>query len=280
MRIALGIEYDGSQYHGWQLQKHQPKTVQQDLEVALSKVANHPVRVTCAGRTDTGVHGTNQVVHFDTDAVRSEKGWVFGCNTNLPDAIAVTWAKPVADDFHARFSAEWRAYRYLIFNHPSRPALMAKHVTWQYLPLDVQRMQQASRCLIGEHDFSSYRAVDCQAEHAVRRIHSVEFTRVGPMIVMDICANAFLMHMVRNIVGVMSAIGSGKQPVDWAQRVLEHRDRTKGGVTAPPNGLYFVAVGYPEQFAIPNPSPRIPVWPAAEPQLPFQWRALDNSQQV
>ncbi|RLT98628.1 tRNA pseudouridine(38-40) synthase TruA [Ketobacter sp.] len=261
MRVALGVEYDGSQYCGWQRQKHDPQTVQEQLENALSKVANHPVQVICAGRTDTGVHGVGQVVHFDTESERSDKGWIFGCNTNLPDSISVRWAQPVAADFHARFSATSRAYRYVIYNHPVRPALGIRHLTWNYRPLDVELMQQAADALVGEHDFSSFQAQGCQAKSPIRTIHHIRLSRRGRLIIMDIQANAFLQHMVRNIAGVLMAIGCGKEPLPWIQEVLAHRNRTLGGVTAPPYGLFFMRVGYPDHFNIPAPEPDVPFMP-------------------
>ncbi|MAQ25761.1 MAG: tRNA pseudouridine(38-40) synthase TruA [Pseudomonadales bacterium] len=264
MRVALGVEYDGSHYCGWQRQKHDPDSVQEHLERALAKVADHPTQVICAGRTDTGVHGVGQVVHFDTRSHRPEKGWVFGSNRNLPDSISVRWAKPVADDFHARFSALSRAYRYVIYNHPVRPALGMQHLTWNYRPLDVALMQQAADVLVGEHDFSSFQAQGCQAKSPVRTIHHIKLRRHGHLIVMDIQANAFLQHMVRNIAGVLMAIGCGKEPLQWVNQVLDHRNRALGGVTAPPFGLFFMRVGYPEEFGIPEPERDIPFMPLAD----------------
>lgn len=260
MRIAAGIEYDGSQFCGWQLQKHAVRTVQGEVESALSKVANHPLRVNCAGRTDTGVHATSQVVHFDTDAERDERSWVFGANANLPKDVVVLWAKPVSDEFHARFSANRRAYRYVIFTREVRPTFLAGRVTWHYRKLDIERMQQAGNLLIGEHDFSSYRAVACQAKSPIRTLHRLEVSHQGPFIFIDVEANGFLHHMVRNIAGVLMAIGEGEQPVEWSREVLEARDRALGGVTAHPSGLYLTHVGYPEQFGIPQLSPLSPVW--------------------
>lgn len=248
-KIALGIEYNGSAYNGWQGQKH-GLGVQEVLEKALSYVANEPVKVVCAGRTDTGVHAACQVVHFETSAERSERAWVLGTNTRLPNDIGVNWAKPVDVSFHARFSALRRRYRYVICNRPVRPAILDKLVSWDYRPLDEQRMQQAAVYLQGEHDFSSYRAMQCQAKSPVRTVHQLEVTRSGDFIYIDIEANAFLHHMVRNIAGVLMAIGAGEKPVDWASEVLEHRDRRMGGVTAPPHGLYFMKVSYPEEFGI------------------------------
>jgi len=260
MRIALGIEYDGSEFHGWQLQKDAVRTVQGAVEQALSKVANHEVNVICAGRTDTGVHATEQVIHFDTEAVRDERAWVYGANANLPKDVVVLWAKPVAEDFHARFSAQRRAYRYVIFTREVRPTFLAWRVTWHYRPLDIQRMQTAGNHLLGEHDFSSYRAVACQARSPVRTLHKLEVSRQGPFIFIDLEANAFLHHMVRNIAGVLIAIGEGERPEEWSREVLEAKDRTFGGVTAAPYGLYLTEVGYPDKYAIPQLSPISPVW--------------------
>lgn len=261
MRIALGIEYDGSQFFGWQRQKHEPSTVQEKLENALSFVANHDVSVVCAGRTDTGVHGMGQVVHFDSDAVREDKAWIYGGNAKLPNTISIKWAKVVSDEFHARFSATARSYRYAIYNHPIRPAIGMTHLTWNYRPLNLAAMQEASQCLIGEHDFSSFRAVGCQSKSPQRQVMSLALYRRDRLIIMDIKANAFLQHMVRNIAGTLMAVGSGKMPVGWVEQVLNHKDRTKGGVTAPPYGLYFMAVDYPQSFAIPRPEPNVPFMP-------------------
>ena len=261
MRVALGVEYDGSHYCGWQRQKHDTRTVQENLESALSKVANHPVQVICAGRTDTGVHGVGQVVHFDTESDRTDKGWIFGCNTNLPDSISVRWAKPVAEEFHARFTAVSRAYRYVIYNHPIRPALGMQHLTWNFRPLDMALMQAAANVLVGQHDFSSFQAQGCQAKSPIRTIHHIKLQRRGRLIIMDIQANAFLQHMVRNIAGVLMAIGCGKEPLSWAEEVLNHKNRTLGGVTAPPYGLFFMRVGYPPEFDIPDPEPDVPFMP-------------------
>lgn len=253
-RIALGVEYDGSAYHGWQsqLQDGVP-TVQEALEKALSCVANHPVKVVCAGRTDAGVHGTGQVVHFDSDSVRSEKGWICGANSNVPGNIAVRWARPVSDAFHARFTAHSRRYRYVIYNHKTRPALYNRQVSWNYRKLDLGLMQEGASYLVGSHDFSAYRGVNCQAKSPVKTVHHLALYRQGPMLVLEVEANAFLMHMVRNIAGVLMTIGAGDRPPHWAREVLESRDRKQGGVTAPPHGLYLVGVGYPEEFDLPEP---------------------------
>jgi len=264
MRIALGVEYDGANFNGWQVQAQgQGRTVQGCVEQALTKVANHEVRVFCAGRTDTGVHGTGQVVHFESDAVRKDRGWVHGANANLPDDVVITWAKPVSDEFHARFSAQRRRYRYVIYTRRVRPTFLARRVTWEYRALDIELMQAAANDLLGEHDFSSFRAYGCQAKSPVRTVHELRLSRSGDdseFIMLDIEANAFLHHMVRNIVGVLAAIGAGEKPVEWAGEVLAYRERKQGGVTAPPHGLYLVGVEYPAEFGIPYLSPPQMVW--------------------
>lgn len=254
-RYAASVQYDGSGYHGWQRLKSGLPTVQSAVEKAITKVANHPVFVVCAGRTDAGVHGCHQVIHFDSDSERSERGWAYGSNANLPDDVSIRWVKPVTDDFHARFSAGWRRYRYVIYNNPIRPAHLPKGVTWNYRPLDEGRMIEAAKHLVGEHDFTSFRAVQCQAKNPVRTISKLNVSRHGKLLVIDIQANAFLHHMVRNIAGVLMSIGTGKYSVDWSKEVLEACDRSEGGVTAPPYGLYFVDVGYPAEFKLPGADP-------------------------
>ncbi len=251
MRIALGIEYDGSGFCGWQTQQR-GRTVQGCVEAALAKVANEPVRVVCAGRTDAGVHATGQVIHFDTNVSRSPRSWVLGTNVNLPADISVCWAQPVNDDFHARFQAHERRYRYVILNRMTRPALLRNRVCWIHQSLACELMSEAARPLLGEHDFSSFRAASCQAKHAVRTLINLEVQRSGDYVYIDVTANAFLYHMVRNLAGVLMAIGHGEQPASWAREVLEARDRTVGGVTAPAAGLYFVGVLYPQSFALPE----------------------------
>lgn len=250
MRIALGVEYDGTGFCGWQTQDGVP-TVQDVVEKALSRVANHPVQVVCAGRTDAGVHGKGQVVHFDTEAVRAMRSWVLGANSNLPDSVSVIWARQVSEDFHARFSALARRYRYDILNRPTRPALDRHRACWVHRSLDAARMAAAARYLVGEHDFSSFRALACQAKHPVRTIHHLRVERSGELIRIDVKANAFLHHMVRNIAGVLIEIGTGDRPPEWAGEVLGYRDRTLGGVTAPPDGLSFMAVSYPPEYELP-----------------------------
>lgn len=259
MRIALGVEYDGSAFCGWQFQNHSP-SVQGVVEQALSKVANVPLRVICSGRTDTGVHATGQVIHFDTDVERTMHAWVFGANANLPKEVAILWAMPVSDGFHARFSAQRRSYRYVICNRPVRPTFLAWRTTWDYRPLDVERMRAAGRFLIGEHDFTSYRAQGCQAKSPVRTVYRLDVSRDNELIFIDIEANAFLHHMVRNIAGVLMAIGAGERPVEWAREVLEQRNRALAGVTAISSGLYLTHVQYPPQFELPRPSASSLIW--------------------
>ena len=254
MRVAAGVEYDGSGYHGWQRQRD-VVSVQECVEQALSLVADHPVTVSCAGRTDTGVNAAQQVIHFDSPAKRSMRAWVMGGNVNLPPGICLLWAKPVGDEFHARFSALSRSYQYTILNRPTRAALGYSQLTWGCRPLDVVRMQAGARYLIGEHDFSAYRALACQAKSPMRTLHRLDVTRDGDRIVLDLNANGFLHHMVRNIAGVLMAVGRGEREPEWVGQVLAGRDRTLGGVTAHPNGLCFMGVEYPPQFSLPT-SPR------------------------
>lgn len=250
MRIAFGVEYCGRDFQGWQRLRH-GRSVQACVESALTRVADHPVTTACAGRTDSGVHASYQVIHIDTGALREPHGWVLGGNANLPDDVSLLWAQPVADDFHARYSATGRRYRYLILNRMARPGLLQGLVSWECRPLALEPMQQAAGYLIGEHDFSGYRALACQSKSAIREVRSLEVSRHGDFIAIDIEANAFLHHMVRNIAGVLMAIGMGKAPVSWARAVLEGRDRTAGGVTAPASGLYLVAISYPASYGIP-----------------------------
>lgn len=252
MRIAFGIEYDGSRFHGWQTQLHDVRTVQQVVEEAMSKVAAHEVKVVCAGRTDTGVHALGQVVHIDSLAERLPRNWLLGTNANLPDDASVTWVKAVTDDFHARFSATGRAYRYLILNRDARSSLLHRRVTWVHRRLDDERMHQAGQALVGTHDFSGYRALGCQAKSPMRELRSLAVARRGELIEIVVTANAFLHHMVRNIAGVLIAIGRGDCPLEWAAEVLASRDRTLGGVTAPSDGLYLTRVEYPAAFGIPT----------------------------
>ncbi|MBU2154843.1 MAG: tRNA pseudouridine(38-40) synthase TruA [Gammaproteobacteria bacterium] len=252
-KIALGVEYKGSRYRGFQRQRAGVPSIQESLEKALAKVAGGvPVTLSCAGRTDALVHASAQVVHFNTPVERSMHAWVMGANMNLPGDISVAWAKSMPAHFDARFCAQARRYRYVIYNDQIRPAHMAEEVTWNHRPLDVERMRQASRAFIGTHDFSAFRARQCQAKSPIKTVHHLELLQYGRFIVLDIRANAFLHHMVRNIAGVLMTIGAGERPVEWAQEVLETRVRRTGGVTAHPYGLYLVQVDYPEEFDLPK----------------------------
>lgn len=251
-RYALCVEYDGSAYHGWQSQPGDVKSVQGCVEQGLSKIANEPIKVVCAGRTDAGVHGCYQIIHFDTHAVRDERAWVLGTNTNMPYDINIRWAKQVSDSFHARFSALERRYRYVIYNAPVMPALLNRQLSWTHKPLDESKMQQAGNYLLGEHDFNAYRAVACQAHSPVRDVRQLDVIRLGQLVVIDVRANAFLHHMIRNIAGVLMKVGAGEAEPEWAREVLESRDRRQGGVTAPPFGLYFVDAKYPDEYQLPQ----------------------------
>ncbi|NMY49466.1 tRNA pseudouridine(38-40) synthase TruA [Pseudomonas sp. WS 5011] len=252
-KIALGVEYKGSRYRGFQRQRAGVPSIQESLEKALSKVAGGvPVTLSCAGRTDALVHASAQVVHFSTPVDRSMHAWVMGANMNLPGDISVTWAKSMPAHFDARFCAQARRYRYVIYNDQIRPAHMAEEVTWNHRPLDIERMRQAAQCFIGTHDFSAFRARQCQAKSPIKTVHHLELLQHGRFIVLDIRANAFLHHMVRNIAGVLMTVGAGERPVEWAQEVLETRVRRTGGVTAHPYGLYLVQVDYPEEFDLPK----------------------------
>lgn len=251
MRVALGIEYNGAKYFGWQRQ-NDAISVQQQLEKALKVVAATEIQVQCAGRTDAGVHATGQVVHFDSPVARPDVAWTLGLNTHLPKDVAIKWVKTVDDSFHARFSATARRYRYIIYNHRLRTGILNTGITHVYVPLDHEKMHQAAQCLLGEHDFSAFRASLCQAKTATRKLSHINITRMGDYIMIDVQANAFLHHMVRNITGSLVRIGTGERPISWLQELLINKDRTKAAATAKPNGLYLVKVVYPESFAIPN----------------------------
>jgi len=251
-RIACRVEYDGSRYSGWQAQSHHDvHTVQTTLETALGVVAATPLRVHCAGRTDSGVHGFSQIVHFDAPVVRSAKAWVLGGNGNLPFDVRLHWAVPVVDEFHARFSALSRRYRYVIANTVVRPALLGRQLTWQKQPLDASIMHREAQHLLGELDFSAFRAAACQSSSPMRNVHSVSVVRRGELIVIDIKANAFLHHMVRNIAGSLMAVGSARKPPGWIRELLVLGDRTAAADTAAADGLYLVDVEYPAHFALP-----------------------------
>lgn len=255
MRIALGIEYDGSRYHGWQAQQPGVDSVQARVDLAVSFVADEPVKVVCAGRTDAGVHATEQVVHFDTLASRDLRAWVQGVNSRLPGDVCVKWAVGVPDDFHARFSAFARRYRYVILNEPVRPAIMGTHVSWCSRPLDADRMHEAAQHLRGENDFTSFRAAGCQSNSPMRFLSDISVTRNGPLVVVDVRANAFLHHMVRNIVGSLMVVGSDRREPAWIGELLAARNRNLAAATAPPYGLYLVQVDYPGHFGIPRSTP-------------------------
>ena len=250
-RFAMKVEYDGSSYSGWQRQKHST-SVQQTLENCLSKVADEPIELVCAGRTDAGVHASSQIVHFDSRANRSERNWMLGCNSALPADIKICWVKSVSAHFHARFSALSRTYRYLIYNKAHSPAILSNGLTWCRPELDAEKMHQAIQLLIGEHDFSSFRASGCVASSPVRTILAAKVSRSGDFVILEVTANAFLQHMVRNIVGVLLEIGSTDLPPSHMQKLLELRDRTKSAPTAAPNGLYLVDVEYASEFGLPK----------------------------
>lgn len=252
MRIAALVEYDGHQFHGWQRQRQEP-TVQATLEQAVSSVADEKLVVHVAGRTDTGVHARGQVVHFDTDKIRPMRSWLLGCNSRLPDSIAMLWLGNVDKNFHARHSALSRSYRYTVLNRWTRAAIDRQYVTWYRYPLDEKKMHQAAQALLGEHDFQSYRAQSCQARHGVRLMHEISVSRDGDLIHIDLEANGFLHHMVRNIVGTLFLVGRGEKGVEWPGEVLAARNRELAGATAKPNGLTLTAVRYPKQCNIPNP---------------------------
>lgn len=250
MRVALGVEYDGSDFCGWQRQA-EGRTVQSCVEQALSSVADHEVRVVCAGRTDTGVHATGQVIHFDTRAPRTPRAWLRGGNAKLPADIRVQWAIPVDETFHARFAARQRHYRYIILNRGSGSALLRNRTCREHIRLDESRMATAASHLEGEHDFTSFRAAACQAHSPVRTIHRLDVRRSADFIYIDVTANAFLHHMVRCIAGVLIAVGRGEQAPEWVGEVLAVTDRTLSGFNASPAGLYLVGVRYPEAFGLP-----------------------------
>jgi tRNA pseudouridine38-40 synthase len=249
-RFAVGLEYDGSAYAGWQVQAHAP-SIQAVAEAAFSRVADHPLTLTCAGRTDAGVHALGQVAHFDTQAARTARAWVLGTTAELPDDVSVQWAAEVPPDFHARYSALSRTYRYVIANRPTRPALERHRACWVHRALDVSRMVSAASLLIGEHDFSAFRSSECQSRTPVRRVEAIDVRRQGELLVIDVHANAFLHHMVRNIAGLLIRIGSGEAEATWAREVLEARDRRLAAPTAPACGLYLMSVRYPEPFGLP-----------------------------
>ena len=259
MRYALQLEYDGSNYCGWERQLH-GESVQVRVETALSTIAAMPVHTVCAGRTDSGVHALGQVVHFDSEAQRPEKAWCEGANAKLPPDISVLSARRMDPSFHARFSATCRHYRYLICNRPTRPAVLASRAAWRHQGLDAGLMQAAAAFLCGNHDFSAFRASRCQAPTARRTIYRAEVRRKGECIIIDVAANAFLHHMVRNIVGSLMVVGEARRSPQWMGEVLEGRDRKLAGPTAPAQGLYLTGVDYPARFALARVSPISVLW--------------------
>ncbi len=250
-RIALGLSYDGAPWQGWQTQPHRC-TVQDRVEEALAAFAGQPVATICAGRTDTGVHAAQQVLHLDAPVERTEQAWVRGVNAHLPPSIAIRWAKRVPVDFHARFSARSRAYVYLLLEDAVRSPLWSGRAGWSFRPLDLEAMRGGAQALIGEHDFSSFRSSQCQAASPVRTMHALDIERRGRMIVLTLRANAFLHHMVRNIVGALVYVGQGRQEAGWVAQVLAERDRTCAAPTFSPAGLYLTAVAYPAEFGLPT----------------------------
>jgi tRNA pseudouridine38-40 synthase len=250
MRIAIGIEYDGTAYNGWQRQSH-GVGVQTVIENALSKIANESIETICAGRTDSGVHAIAQVVHFDSKVKRTMRNWLFGINSNLPDDVNACWVKIVDQNFHARFSAISRSYRYLILNKSVRSSLHRNRAWWIHRPLNEFDMQRAADHLLGEHDFSAFRAAGCRASTSIREISNIRINRDGDWIAIDVTANAFLQHMVRNIAGLLATIGQGEANSALAKEVLESCDRKKGGVAAPAHGLTLMKIDYPDKFDLP-----------------------------
>lgn len=251
MRIALGIEYDGSRYCGWQSQPD-GRTVQDELQRALSQIACERISIIAAGRTDTGVHALEQVVHFDTNTDRPLSSWVRGTNAVLPKNIAVLWAHAVPEEFHARFSAQARSYRYLLINRPVRSAIQHGKTGWFHASLDIVRMREAAQFLLGEHDFSSFRAAECQAKSPVKNLALLDIRQQGDLITLDLRADAFLHHMVRNIVGCLVYVGKGKHPPEWLKAVLESRNRTHAAPTFSPDGLYLRYITYDAKWGLPQ----------------------------
>jgi len=260
MRIALGLEYDGAAFCGWQTQPGRC-AVQDALEVALAAIAGHPVGTVCAGRTDAGVHGAGQVVHFDTAVPRPPTAWTRGVNTHLPETVSVLWAREVSEDFHARFSARARTYRYLLLSRAVRPGLEQGRVGWTHRPLDPVAMAAGAAHLVGEHDFSAFRAAECQAASPVRALTRLDVRHRDGLFAFDLTANAFLQHMVRNIVGCLVEVGAGRQPPDWVAAVLAGRDRRLAAPTFSPEGLYLCDVDYDAAHGL----PRLARWPGPFP---------------
>lgn len=251
MRYALGIEYDGSGFFGWQRLSH-GESVQGAVEAALASIVQHEVDAVCSGRTDAGVHATQQVVHLDTGVDRPLRAFVEGSNTRLPPSVRVLWAQPVVDAFHARHSARARRYRYRLLNRRVRPALLREHLSWEPRPLDAHAMHRAAQVLVGEQDFSAFRTAQCQARHPMRDLQHIEVRREDEQVIVEVQANAFLHHMVRNIVGSLIVVGRGEQPEGWIAALLAGRDRTVAGPTAPAAGLTFLGPRYPRAWRLPE----------------------------
>ncbi len=250
-RWALGLEYRGTAFCGWQRQVEQP-SVQQALETALSNIATEPISVIAAGRTDTGVHASLQVVHFETQVEREATAWVRGGNQFLPDDVSIRWAVPVTDDFHARFAAQSRRYVYLLASRPQRPGLHTGRIGWTHWPVDMARIEAALPALWGTHDFSAFRAADCQAKSPIKTIHAATVRQQGAVLRFDFHANAFLHHMIRNIMGTLVYIGSGRQPSGWMKELIAQKDRKLAAPTFSPAGLYLAGIEYDSRFAIPE----------------------------
>ena len=244
MKIALGVEYLGTDFHGWQIQKSGLRTVQGVVEPALSKIANHPVRVFCSGRTDAGVHAQEQIIHFETQTTRTDGAWLFGGNANLPSDVNFKWAKEVKDDFHARFNAHARSYEYKIHHHPVRSSLKTGYYLWEPRSLNIDDMRKAAAFLVGEHDFSCFRGSMCQAKSPIKTIEYLQIDEIGDNLIIKVKANAFLHHMVRNLVGTLLKVGRGEESTEWILSVLDSKDRKEAGPTAEPQGLYFVKAHY------------------------------------
>ena len=250
-RIALGVQYDGKGWQGWQTQPHR-QTVQDRLQQAIREFTQRDITVMCAGRTDAGVHALEQVVHLDTELERASLSWVRGVNSFLPPSIAVRWAHPVPSDFHARSSARARRYRYVLYNHPVRSPLLHGKAGWVFQPLSLDLMQEASRCLLGEHDFSAFRAAECQSITPVKTMQEITIEQRGHFFVFQFQADAFLHHMVRNLVGSLVYVGNGRNPPEWLQRILLGRDRKVAAPTFRPDGLYLSKVIYEEKWGLPQ----------------------------
>ncbi len=251
MRLALALEYDGSKYCGWQSQSN-GRAVQDAVEKALSAMAGHSVRVACAGRTDAGVHAINQVIHFDTETQRPDTAWVRGVNALLPESVAILWVMQVSEEFHARFSATRRRYRYLLLNHPQRPALFSQYVGWFHQTLDINAMRACAKHLVGEHDFSAFRAAECQAKSPIKTLYQLEIRKEGDLVELEFVANGYLHHMVRNIVGSLVYVGKGKYPVNWIESLLVSKDRALCAPTFSATGLYLQEISYDDRWRFPN----------------------------